>query len=443
MGIRRQDAETDLIRTNETEPVRSSFGLAISDELISQCMHCGLCLSVCPTYALTGLERSSPRGRIRLMKSVMDGTIPVSGTFEYEMNFCLDCQACQTACPAGVQYGEMVESARAFIQRNKKGFNLKRFMLRKFFSGKSGLRFASALLRVYQKSGFEKAVLAIVKIFPVGILKRAKLLPRLSGKFSIDTLPEIVEPKGKSRGTVAVLTGCVMDAMFGDANIDTVEVLSENGWQVAVPHEQVCCGSVSGHIGDDESARELAVRNIDIFEKTGAEYYVVNSAGCSAFMKEYGKLLSNNPDYAERAKAFSARVKEFSEFIYETGYRKPKQCLDAPVTYHEACHMVHTQKISSQPREIVREIAGENYRELNEATWCCGSAGIYNVVHYDEAAQLLDRKLENIKETGARTVITGNPGCLAQIAAGVKNDRLKIEVIHLATALNRLYKSGG
>ncbi len=415
-------------------------GIEISEDLITQCMHCGLCLSVCPTYALTGLERSSPRGRIRLMKSVMQGTIPVAGTFEYEMNFCLDCQACQTACPAGVKYGKMVESARTFIESGRKGFNLKRFVLRKFFSGKSGLRFAAAALRLYQKSGIEKPLLSFLKRFPLGFLNRARLLPRMSDRFSIDILPEVVEPRGEFRGTVAVLTGCVMDAMFADANMDTVEVLARNGWRVAVPHAQVCCGSVNAHSGDLELPRSLAAKNIEAFEKTGAKSYIVNSAGCAAFMKEYDKLLADDPDHSERAKNFVSRLKEFSEFIYETGYRKPKAKMDGAVTYHEPCHLVHTQKISAEPRAIVREIAGENYRELNEATWCCGSAGVYNVVHYDEACKLLERKLVNIKDSGATTVITGNPGCLAQIAAGARDDGMDVEVVHLATAINRLYK---
>ena len=430
--------------TNDGGPTDNHAGTLlhpISDDLITQCMHCGLCLSVCPTYALTGRERSSPRGRIRLMKSVMDGIISPSGIFEYEMNFCLDCQACQTACPAGVKYGELVESARGFIQNRKKGFSLKRFIMTKFFAGKRGLHAASAVLRLYQKSGLEKVVLFLSKIFPVGILKRARLLPKISDKFAIDILPEFIEPKSPARGTVAVLTGCVMDAMFADANVDTVEVLSENGWRVAVPHKQVCCGSVNSHVGDNKLPRSLAARNIDVFEKTGAEYYVVNSAGCSAFMKEYGKILADDPQYSDRAKEFSSKVKEFSEFLHETGYRKPASRLEGAVTYHEACHLVHTQKISEQPREIVKAMSGDNYRELNEATWCCGSAGIYNVVHYDEAAKLLDRKLENIHNTGARTVIMGNPGCQAQIAAGVRNEGMDVEVIHIATALNRLYKS--
>ncbi len=413
----------------------------ISDDLITQCMHCGLCLSVCPTYALTGLERSSPRGRIRLMKSVQDGIIPVSGTFEYEMNFCLDCQACQTACPAGVKYGELVESARVLIESRRKGFSLKKFILTNFVAGKKGLRVAAAVLRFYQKSGAEKILLPVLKVLMPGLYKRAGMLPCMSDKFAIDVLPEMLDPKGEARGTVAILTGCVMDAMYSDVNIDTVEVLLENRWRIATPTGQVCCGSVSAHSGDIELAKSLAVRNIRDFEKTGADYYVVNSAGCSAFMKEYGELLKEDPQNCARAVEFSARVKDFSEFLYETGYRKPTTKLGGVVTYHEPCHLVHAQKVSGQPRAIVNEISGENYRELNEATWCCGSAGIYNVVHYEEASKLLERKVENIRACGAGTLVTGNPGCMAQITAGVKNARMDVEVVHPATALNRLYKS--
>ena len=404
-------------------------------------MHCGLCLSVCPTYALTGLERSSPRGRIRLMKNAMDGTIPFSETFKYEMDFCLDCQACQTACPAGVEYGKLVESARALIAARKTGIDIKRIILRRLFGGRTWFRLAASLLRFYQKSGLEKFLLNLTSGLKGDFFARARLLPRLSERFSIDFLPEKIEARGTPRGKTAVLTGCVMDAMFADANVDTVEVLVRNGWQVAVPHDQVCCGSVSAHSGDMELARKLAVRNMDVFEKTGAEYYVINSAGCSAFMKEYRELFASDPVYSKKAEEFSSKVKEFSEFISETGYMKPSVKFDVPVTYHEPCHLVHTQKISGQPRSVVKELAGQNFRELGEATWCCGSAGIYNVTHVEAAASLLERKLGNIEKSGAKVVVTGNPGCIAQIAAGARNDGKEIEVLHLATALNRLYKS--
>ena len=417
---------------------------AISDDLITQCMHCGLCLPVCPTYALTGLERSSPRGRIRLMKSVMNGTIPISHTFVDEMNFCLDCQACETACPAGVKYGELVESARVFIEEDRKSFSLKTFILKNIVVKKRVLCFAAATLKFYQKSGMEKAALGLLRLFSRGLYNRVKLLPRISNEFALDALPEIMEPThpAEARGTVAVLTGCVMDVFYADINKDTVDVLLENGWRVVVPQDQVCCGSLNAHNGDGDSPKFLAKKNIEVFEKSGAEYYVINSAGCGAFMKQYGEVLTDDPDFAERAKRFSSKVKDFSEFLFQTGYKKPSAKIENATVYHEACHLVHAQKVSAEPRAIVKEMEGDNFCELNEATWCCGSAGIYNVVRYDDASKLLDRKLENIKASGARTIITGNPGCMAQIMSGIKSEKMDAEVVHPATVLNRLYKMG-
>ena len=413
--------------------------IRISDDLITQCMHCGMCLSVCPTYALTGLERSSPRGRIRLMKSVMDGTIAITRTFVEEMNFCLDCQACETACPAGVRYGTMVETARTMIDDNRRGFNLKRFVLRNIVAKRGILLFFARLIRIYQKIGLEKLALSVLSIISPSLKKRAQLMPRVSNKFSIEVLPEIKEPNGVARGSVAILTGCVMDVFYADVNLDTVDVLLKNGWRIVIPHQQVCCGSLSAHNGDHHTARDLARRNIEVFEKARADYIVVNSAGCGAFMKQYGELLSDDSEYKERAQQISNKVKDFSEFLYETGFILPESKVDAPITYHEACHLVHAQKVSVQPRSIVKQISGDKYHELNESTWCCGSAGIYNVTHYDHASKLLERKIANIKTTDASIVITGNPGCMGQISHGVKKENLNIEVLHPATILRRLY----
>ncbi|MGB9693600.1 MAG: (Fe-S)-binding protein, partial [Fervidobacterium sp.] len=397
--------------------------IRISDDLLTQCMHCGMCLSVCPTYALTGLERSSPRGRIRLMKSVMDGTIAITTTFVEEMNFCLDCQACETACPAGVKYGLLVETARTMIDDNRRAFNLKRFILKNIVTKRKILFFTAKLLRIYQKIGLDKLALFILSIISPSLKKRAELMPRISDKFSIEVLPEISQPGGAVRGTVAVLTGCVMDVFYADVNFDTVEVLLKNGWETVIPHQQVCCGSLSAHNGDHHTARELARKNIEAFEKSRADYIVVNSAGCGAFMKQYAELLSDDPEFKERARLFSTKIKDFSEFLYETSFTLPESKVDIPITYHEACHLVHAQKVSVQPRSIVKEISGDKYRELNEASWCCGSAGIYNVIHYDEALKLLERKIANIKRTNASIVITGNPGCMGQISYGVRKDK--------------------
>ncbi len=412
----------------------------ISDDLLTRCMHCGLCLPVCPTYSLTGMEKNSPRGRIRLMKSVMEGVLPVTESFKEEMYFCLDCQACQTACPAGVKYGALVESARTLVEKNKR-LRLKNFIVRNVVERRQVLRIFAVLARLYKGSWIEKIVLTFLKQFSPSMYGRAKLMPEVSDEFALESLPEVNEPDRIARGTVAVLTGCVMDVFYGDVNRDTVEVLLKNGWRVVIPHDQVCCGSLGGHNGDAEYSKRLARKEIAAFEKAGADYYVINSAGCCAFMKKYGQLLADDPEFSEKARIFNSKVREFSEFLYETGYRKPDMRIEKPATYHEPCHLVHSQGISKEPRSIVQEIAGDNFRELEEATWCCGSAGIYNVLRYDDASRLLERKIENIKNTGAELVITGNPGCLAQIESGIKKEGLDIEVLHPATVLNRLYKA--
>lgn len=420
--------------------------MQISDDLLTQCMHCGLCLSVCPTYALTGLEKNSPRGRIRLMKNVVsntlvaaDGSSAITDAFMEEMYFCLDCQACQTACPAGVKYGELVESARAMVE-NKKLFKLKLFILRNVVERRKSLIVLAAVIRFYQNSFIERTISAALKRFLPALHGRAELMPSISKTFAFGTIPEMNEPAGAVRGTVAVLTGCVMDIFYADVNRDTVDVLLANGWRVVIPQDQVCCGSLGGHNGDAEYSKRLAKKNIDSFEKSSADYYVISSSGCCAFMKRYGSLLSDDPEYSERARAFSTKVKDFSEFLYLTGYKKPECKATQPTVYHEPCHLVHTQGISEEPRAIVSEVSGNNFRELEEATWCCGSAGIYNVLRFEDASKLLDRKIENIKKSGAHLVVTGNPGCLAQISSGIKNEGLDIEVLHPATILNRLYK---
>ena len=373
------------------------------------------------------------------MKSVMESSLPVTKGFMDEMYFCLDCQACQTACPAGVKYGDLVESARTLVEK-KKHFRLKNLVIRNIVERRRTLRMLAVIVRLYQNSFLERLMLPILRTLSPRIYGRAMLMPRVAKKFVFGEIQEVNEPSESVRGTVALLTGCVMDIFYADVNRDTVDALRKNGWRVVIPRDQVCCGSLGGHNGDAEYSKRLARKNIDAFEKSDAAYYVINSAGCCAFMKRYGELLSDEPNYSERARRFSEKVKEFSEFIFETGFRKPSIKLTEPTVYHEPCHLVHTQKISEEPRSIVAELAGENFRELNEASWCCGSAGIYNVLRFDEASKLLDRKIDNIRKSGAHLVITGNPGCLAQISSGIQKSGLEVEVLHPATVLNRLYK---
>ena len=417
-------------------------GILPDDDVLSQCIHCGMCLAVCPTYELTKLERSSPRGRIKLIKSVARGEIEMTKTFSYEMNFCLDCQACETACPAGVKYGSMVEAARVELVSagfiSPAGRLIKRFTLGYLFKSHGRLKAASRLLYFYQKSlkRFLHASGILRFIFPK-LAEIDKLSPSVSKVFSDDIIPEIDNPAGEIKYKTAFLSGCLMNVMFAEMNIDTVEVLKKIGCQVITPKGQVCCGSLHAHNGDFDTARELAKKNLDIFSKFEFDFMVSNSAGCGAFMKEYGHLFKDDPVYAEKAEKFSERVKDLTEFMVLVKKEIHFGELKENITYHDACHLAHTQKVVNQPRELFDEIPGLNHVPLEESTWCCGSAGTYNIVQYEASMQILKRKMENIRATGAEIVLTGNPGCYQQLKYGAEKFGVNVKVEHPATLFNK------
>lgn len=421
------------------------------DDILQQCMHCGLCLATCPTYDLTKMERSSPRGRIYMIKSVARGEMELSETFAEEMNFCLDCQACETACPAGVKYGRMVETARVVVDEvgygGKFGIAVKRFALRKIVASRNALKIVSRLLWLYQKTGLQKLIRAVglLKLFSKKLFEIEKLSPVIADKFSDKQIKEIELPNGEVKYKTAFHFGCLMNTMFADINIDTIEVLKECGCKIITPKDQVCCGSLMGHNGDMEFALKLARKNIDAFEKHDYDFLISNSAGCGAFMKDYAHLLEDDPDYAEKAKLFSSKVKDIMEFFAE---QKPLPNLEHEpdlklnkVTYHDACHLLHAQKVGTQPRDVIKSLPGLEYTELEEASWCCGSAGIYNVVRYEDALKQLERKMKNIQNTNAKIVLTGNPGCMGQIKYGTQKFNVDVEVIHPVTLIRRKLNS--
>lgn len=419
-----------------------------NDDILQQCMHCGLCLATCPTYDLTKMERSSPRGRIFMIKSVARGEMELSETFADEMNFCLDCQACETACPAGVKYGRMVETARVVVDEagfgSRIGIVLKRFALRKIVASRNGLKFVSIMLRTYQKIGLQKLVRAtgVLKIFSKNLAEIETLAPVIANKFSDTQINEIEMPNGEVKYKTAFHFGCLMNTMFADINMETIDVLKECGCKIITPKDQVCCGSLSGHNGDMDFALNQARKNIDAFEKHEYDFLISNSAGCGAFMKDYAHLLEDDPDYAEKAKRFSSKVKDVMEFFAE---QKPELKFNLEhepqlTTYHDACHLIHAQKISNQPREVIKSLPGVEYKELEEASWCCGSAGIYNVVRYEDSLKQLERKMKNIKDTEAKIVLTGNPGCMGQIKHGTKKFNVDVEVLHPVTLIKRMLK---
>ncbi len=416
-------------------------------EQIIQCMHCGMCLPDCPTYALTGMERHSPRGRIRMIRAVAEGRLDITANYIESINFCLDCQACVTACPAGVQYGHLVEAARFHIDdqlqaRGKKSL-LRTFILKTVFKNRAWLRFFGKILRLVQLLRLDRLVQisGILKLFPGQLHKIAAIAPPVPKRVSV--AGEIIPQKPERKIRVGVMTGCVQDVFFSDVNRDTAEVLKINGYEVIVPKKQECCGSVHGHNGDRATAQELAKAMIDTFEAARVDFVAVNAAGCGSFMKQYNDLLADDPEYADRAQQFTAKVKDISELLVTSGWDPPKLQHPLKITYHEPCHLVHAQKISAQPRQLLQAIPGIEFRELPEATWCCGSAGIYNVTHYDASMQLLQRKMENIEKTGAEFVVTGNPGCIIQLKYGTKMLPGNIQIIHPVSLLKLCYQQEG
>ena len=397
---------------------------------------------------MTGLEKSSPRGRIRLIKAVADGELPITKAFVQEMNFCLDCQACETACPAGVQDGSLVEAARAQISEQGYESTLslvgKKILLEWLFERPWRLRAAARSLRVFQKliKGIIKRSNVLAAVSPK-MDALVDLAPRISDSFSSLSLPQRISPTSSPRYTVAFLTGCIMDVAYTEVNRDTIDLLVYHGCDVVIPDGQTCCGSLQAHYGSMDTARQMARNNITAFEKESFDFIVLNSAGCGAFMKEYGHVLADDAEFAERANALSSKVLDLTEFLCRvglktgTGIHPAASFTGKRVTYHDACHLAHTQHITKEPRALLKSFSEYEYVELPESTWCCGSAGIYNIVNFDPSMQILDRKMENISSVHPDIIVTANPGCMVQIQYGLQKRGMNVEVLHTATFLKK------
>jgi glycolate dehydrogenase iron-sulfur subunit len=432
---------------NKTNDTKLFLKIPLPDyEQILSCMHCGMCLPTCPTYEMTGLEINSPRGRIRLIKAVADGDLPITENYIESLDFCLDCQACVSACPAGVEYGKLVEAAhnQISIHQKENGKNvLKTFILNTLFEKQSRLKLMGRLIKFYQKTGLEFFVQKsrILKLFSKKLHELTFLSPKVGAYINY---PLYTKPVRAAQSTtkVGVVTGCIQDVFFNDVNHDTIDVLAYNGYEVVVPQNQQCCGSVAGHNGELASAENQAKKIIDQFYNEKVDFIIINSAGCGSFMKAYDALLADDTAYTEKAKWFAKRVKDISEFLVDQGFKIPDLKKEITVTYHEPCHLVHGQKISSQPREIIKALPGVTFIELEESDWCCGSAGIYNITHYEDSMILLERKFNKLKQTKADYVVSGNPGCMIQLTYGNHKFSSKIKVLHPVSLLNKFYKGG-
>lgn len=436
-------------------PVGSGALARLDYSILQQCIHCGMCLPSCPTYDETKLERNSPRGRISLMRAIADGELNVSKSFGEEMYYCLGCLACTSACPAGVDYATMFEAAREDIEEKgvldspKRDF-IRWSVVRVLFTRPRLLRLVGRLLWLWQvtgaQTGFRK--LGLTRLLPRSIRALEPQTPTIKAKFSHQLIEPLESPPKSASAAplrhVALLTGCVQDLVLSDVNRATADVLLANNCEVHTPHVQPCCGSLHVHNGDVESARALARRQLDLIDPFNYDAIISNAGGCGSHLRTYGHLLRDDLEYAERAAEWSRKLRDVHEFLVEIGFRAPRSraSSDRSVTYHESCHLCHAQKVSAQPRAVLSSVPNVELRECHEATWCCGSAGIYNITQPETSARLLQRKLGHIRSTGAKIVATANPGCHLQIQNGLRaSGDCQTEVRHPITLLAAAYRA--
>jgi glycolate oxidase iron-sulfur subunit len=418
--------------------------------VLQQCMHCGMCLPTCPTYDATKRERNSPRGRIALMRAIADGDLGVTREFADEMSYCLGCLACQTACPAGVDYAELFETARSDIERAQVHTGGMRqvwraLTLRFLFARPRALRAAGRMLRLYQRSGLEAIVrqFGLSMFLPESLRRLEPQAPRIAPAFSHQLIARHESPRGQARFRVALLTGCIQDLVFPNVNRDTADVLLANGCAVDTPPVQPCCGSLHAHNGELDLARDLARRMIDLIPPDRYDAIITNAGGCGSHLRRYGHLLQDDPRYRDAAAAWDTRLHDIHEWFVKIGCRAPEAAPfddDVTVTYHDSCHLVHGQKVAGAPRALLKLLPRVSFVELGESTWCCGSAGIYALTQPAQADALLQRKVGHLDRTGAALVATANPGCQLQIARGLREANRPMNVAHPVTLLALAYR---
>jgi glycolate oxidase iron-sulfur subunit len=409
-----------------------------SREIIDTCVHCGFCLPVCPTYVLWNEEMDSPRGRIYLMKLAADGQATINPQWVGHFDTCLGCMACMTACPSGVDYAKLIEATRAQIERKHvRGFGEKLFrkLIFGLFTRPDRLHALRWPLLLYQRSGFQKLLRGsgALKILPERLRALETLLPRLP---KTERIAEVTPAQGKKRVRVGLLLGCVQREFFPNVNAATARVLSAEGCEVVAPEFQPCCGALMVHAGEEEAALQLARRTIDAFERANVDFVVTNAAGCGSNLRDYGHLLRDDAQYAERAKKFAEKCADISEILAVLPPVAKRHPLHACVAYHDACHLQHAQGIRLQPRSVLSQIPELEILEIAEPAVCCGSAGIYNLIQPNAANALGDRKAQNITLLSVDMVVTGNPGCILQLRASLGRAGSSVPVVHTIQLLD-------
>ncbi|MBD2438021.1 (Fe-S)-binding protein [Nostoc sp. FACHB-110] len=407
-------------------------------KLIDTCVHCGFCLSTCPSYRVIGKEMDSPRGRIYLMDAINEGEIALNTATVEHFDSCLGCLACVSTCPSGVQYDKLISSTRHQIERNYPRSlpdKLFRQLIFTLFPNPDLLRILLIPLFFYQKLGVSKLIQStgILKNISPRLAAMESILPKITLKTFQDNLPDIIPAKGKKRYRVGVIVGCVQRLFFSPVNEATVRVLTANGCEVVIPKSQGCCAALPEHQGQTEQAKALARQMIDSFADTDVDFIIINAAGCGHTLKEYGHILEDDPAYKEKAQEFAAKVKDAQEFLANIGLTAKLSPLShQPLTlvYQDACHLLHGQKISLQPRQLLRQIPGVTLREPLDAALCCGSAGVYNMLQPEVAEELGQQKVQNLLNTGADLIASANPGCTLQITKHLQLQGKNISVIH-------------
>lgn len=425
----------------------------------SSCVSCGLCLPHCPTYRELPAEMASPRGRIQLIKGLVDGSLASGPALEEHLSLCLACRACESACPSGVRYGTLIESARDVMSGHEAGESdgdgaahgvsglagrlLDALFMRHIFPNPAALTAVALAMKAYQVSGLQWLVrnTPAGRLLPARLAELEAMMPSTSTLAEMRGLAEEYAPIGSERGRVGFLSGCVMQLCLGATNAASVEVLRRNGFRVLVPRGQCCCGALHLHRGWLEGARQMARRNLEAFETARVDVVVTNAAGCGSAFKDYAKLMEDDPAWRERAARFSASARDLQEFLVERGPIAPTVPLNARVIYSDPCHLLHAQRVKSQPRQLLRSIPGLELLEPLEAEWCCGSAGIYNLTHTRMSMAILRRKMDDLLAQRPDVIATANPGCLFQLRYGAQLAGSDVPVVHVMDLLARAYRS--
>jgi glycolate oxidase iron-sulfur subunit len=443
-------------KAGSVQAVAERMKLTLDYDELTNCMRCGFCQPSCPTFVETGVEAASPRGRIALMKAVVDGIMEPDESFRKQMDLCLGCRACEPVCPANVQYGHLLEQTREVLEEHADHpwwvRRIRSLAFKHLFPHQRRMRLLGRALRFYQRSGMQKLVRAagVMKLFPAHLREMERILPEASAKGVVRELGTTVLPAvGKPIGRVGLFRGCIMDVLFAETNVNTAKLLAEAGFEVVIPDAQNCCGALHAHSGELEQARELAQRNIRAFREAGVDYIVSNAGGCGALLVEYDHLLRDDAQWAEEARWFAQRVKDVSQIIMERG-RIPEFAADKTietrtltVTYQDSCHLRNVMRAANGPRDLLGRVDGIRFVELEGADRCCGSAGIYNLLQPKMATQILDHKMEHVQETNAHYLLTSNPGCLLQMKLGIERSGIgnRMQAVHVVDFVYKRLKS--